>query len=1371
MAKKVAKKSAKKGFISVIIVSVIMLAAYSYSTTITKYIFGYNSTSYTRSEQGANAEEIDAIAEPIEIDLSEYMDDLFEYLQTLDPDELASYLENLLSEDLGDYLNETGLDAEEFMDLYGEDINDLLNTLSGEGFDSSAFDNFPLTSALGAVILAKLMFFVYETNPSNPWEDPNDTLFKISSYDEYDITSYDWVASSSLDNVVALGYDSGSSEIRKWKIKNPIALADDISTGVPTIFPTPRIMDYTLTSSPISPDAAFGLSKQSYLGGAIVSAEYVGKGGDFSNISYDLLYDSNDYLNDSYYEDNAITMSSYSGTDTAITACLKSPKDASSNVAWTTYRSSNPYFDAVATALASDADFVAATNTFTKMQAIINYVGENFVLNYESNNRPGSDEDPIEWFCENKETNFPFEFSSLITVLARLNDIPARYVSGYKWNDAIAALYGDAYDDPDEGSKETHPYRAANTYTWMEVFIPLTSTTGSWLEFDNMFSANATAPNFTSVPENDTSTAYNLKFNGDWFPSVSGYERFDGILPREIAIEVNITFEGSPITGKDVVMKDVSFGNEVLGTFTTNSTGIATGILSLQNLTSGPHILNFSTDYMGVSFGNVSIIDVLDDIDLFVDPVSPQIINTSSNPSRTIQVTGYAWDSETDKPAKNAVINVTARLRYSPFTAYSVVSKSAVTNSTGNFTINTALTALDQENYTININFWGVFNISSDIEQFPESYQSMLSGYTLMPQHGAAGYIDQKSDDIQLIDYDNFEAWFYINGTQQSDGTPVVTNRSQILEFNATTKRGGSGTSGQIQLYDLSEDRLIGNFYTASNGEGNYKYNLQFQLNTDWTAGPHLIRMRWANAPLPADPVYERFIWIFIREPIRVNQTSNYFYEGSGTGGSNFYNISVNGAGDTFNISGKIEDYNTKEPLSYTHIYYKCYDNVYIDRTDYLVGTYKEENSASNGLYYENFQMSGTSPLSLSPVRTDTEFRGEWNDLGDGWNNAWNSLWASFYGVKNDSSDGSFQLRDPLQSSFTATENARLFQPSYNSGNVRMRYTGDSINITCHFTYQLSNQKDAFVTLTDLTNGTSWYAITNINGNASFILFYGSHTQGGPHKYSVSLTYDAGLSSNLTKGEATWVVFRQPHTLTSYRTDAYATNLTRSVTNPTITVQGYLRNTTNIAYNYATISLWVKIGVQTYSASTYLVITSNTYSIANGLISIAFYARSDCPTGNLSLMIGFDGTINIPGGLNSNPALTYSESSLKINASTWLQFVVNDKPVITSSFDYDTKAFESIIPDWTNITISGSLNYTNNGTGISNEYLNVTFYNQDDSMAYTNATVLTNGVGQFNTGKIFVEAGWDLKYYTVSYGGKVTKYLVGANLVTEQFIL
>ena len=125
-------------------------------------------------------------------------------------------------------------------------------------------------------------------------------------------------------------------------------------------------------------------------------------------------------------------MSGYAGADPVVEGCLSDPVSSVQQRLGFNIEVRIPISRRLPTGLESDPGFMAATNTYSKITAIITYVGNNFQWNPNDPTRPSSGQDPIEWFCQRKSSDRPFEFSSLNCRIRCTEGISARYVTGYK---------------------------------------------------------------------------------------------------------------------------------------------------------------------------------------------------------------------------------------------------------------------------------------------------------------------------------------------------------------------------------------------------------------------------------------------------------------------------------------------------------------------------------------------------------------------------------------------------------------------------------------------------------------------------------------------------------------------------------------------------------------------------------------------------------------------------------------------------------------------------------------------------------------------------------------------------------------------------
>ncbi len=140
----------------------------------------------------------------------------------------------------------------------------LLGALNGNGFNSNLLNDLPPDAA--ASLLGQTMFNAYPINPSNPWTNPESTLFKITSYDEYDLSNFNWETSSALSDEGTLPYEAVNSAEEMLLIKDIAQTTSAMNVAIPTLFPSPRIEDYSLSSNPVSPSGSLSLDQQVNLG-------------------------------------------------------------------------------------------------------------------------------------------------------------------------------------------------------------------------------------------------------------------------------------------------------------------------------------------------------------------------------------------------------------------------------------------------------------------------------------------------------------------------------------------------------------------------------------------------------------------------------------------------------------------------------------------------------------------------------------------------------------------------------------------------------------------------------------------------------------------------------------------------------------------------------------------------------------------------------------------------------------------------------------------------------------------------------------------------------------------------------------------------
>lgn len=1345
----------KKNFLTLFLSAGVLLLLYSLSSGITKFLFNLQSTEYKQVDQGSQLEHEDVDLMKIKVDLTEYLREILN----------SEYMEELFQE----YMDKTGLTPEEFMELYGDELDNLFGSLNGEEFDPNLLDDFP--AEIAAILLAKPMFWATESNPSlNPWDNPENTLFKITSYDEYDLADFKWKASTALDNLGTLEYDSGSSNEKKWRIEADARTASSFTVGVPSIFPSPRILDYSLISDPVTPEGELSMKQQVFLGGATIEGSFgINDGNKNTNITYDLLYDANDYPARSYYESNSLDMDDYSGSNSIVYACLEGPKaaDGGGYLTWLAYRESHPFFSAVLDEVAAYSQFQSATNAYTKTVAIINYVGENFEWNPYNNARPGSNEDPIEWFSEKRQSNRPFEFSALITAIGRFYGLSIRYVSGYKWSDDLATQFGGVYS---KDGLEVHTYRIANAYTWVECFMPLTSSTGEWVEFDNKYTE------VTEIPEGDSRVQLNVQWNGYFGSHPTGYYRSD-----TATFTATLLYNDAPVGGQTIHIYDTTYPRYI-GNATTDGSGLATLSFPLGSYVAGAHVLNVTCLYAGSIFHNLTVLDITNQVDIYINPITPDPLNTQFNTEFGMNVTGWAWDPVMNMPVKHALIDLNLFQGVINQTSYiNPIERFGRTNNTGNFTIQTHLKQggyfPPSGTYEMYSNFDGIFDIGALFNTQPGT-QVLVSPFninTLYSQHRDRGYIiTDVFDTFTIFDYWNYDYQANINGT--TTGNIVYGNRNMYLQFNAYTQQGGNGVNGSIAIYDNSEgNRLLCSFNTV-NGFGSYL--LRLDMNPmNWSAGPHYLSSIWKNASMNLNISQ----WVFIIAPVRVNQTSQVYY-GPRAGGSYFIDESL----DTFNITGNLNDPLTGKVYSGYQIYFGLYDKNNLTQNSYLTGASLFMSLSRNQYVYQElgFYFHQTTSIDNSPYRTFSYFRGEWVDGPNGWNPSWNSFWIDnpvFLKEDNSSTLPNAVLKalDGTESNMSAWVNnlATPFAASYNSASVPILLEGQSVTLICNFSYLNLYAPAVTVELYDLSaNNRFMWSNTTQNGtvfgdgSASFRITFGSSFNPGPHQFQLKITYIPG-SKPIYKYQTTWIVYNKTSTaqLSFTLNRNNYNNLTRGV--DTTIINGKFGDQYGQGFLFARLRMAVFVNNSIVPYSNYfsiLSITGNNLPIVvdysnNGSFSLTIRPLANCPLGNFSIMFYFDGTFEIP----TSPPLLIFESFGSLKNSTVVNCTIRDQPTINTNYQINNppEYGNALIIGISNVTINGTLRLSNN-TEIVGKTVTLTIYNAlGQIQAVKTNTTIINGYYEFTQ----VPVTGDFVYYIVRFDGYDVEFLLNVQTPSIYF--
>ncbi|MHA1675344.1 MAG: transglutaminase domain-containing protein [Promethearchaeota archaeon] len=1122
-----------KNIIKVVGLTALVMGVYMFNSVLIALVTDPDAGKYDRSQEGSETDPWDEVTlHSITFDPSAYIDALLnsDMFAELSLEEQLEVLQDMLGEDIGEYLEDAEMSPGEFLATYDEELEGLLESLGGDSFSSDFLDQFD-DPALVAVLLAKPMFYAAGSNPSNPWNDQEDTLFKTKSFDRYDLTTFDW-GEGGLGVDGTLFTESDDTDI-KFHIKAPIIITQETIATLYSNSPSPRIMTDSIDFDPILTAVDPSLKSQSYLGGAWAQmefeAQYVTQ---ITNISYDLLYDDADYPGLSYYDGLGLDMGDYTALDQEVMGCMNGPYDGTNNVAWTTFRANNPNFNTVATELASYPAFTVATTTYAQMQAIINYIGENFVYNPLGDSRPPDGVEPIEWFSQSRESQYPFEFSSLSVALARLNGISSRYVTGYKSNEMLTASLGfeSFYDPVDELTY--YPYLVGNIQTWVETFVPTSSDDGDWVPFDMVFSA------LPVIPESPEDVKFNLRYNDlGYYPDFAGYERFDEFdIANTLDIELTYEFNDDAMGSQSITLYDVTY-DEVLDTGYTDVNGQITFTLNLDEITVGAHVLNVTTEYYGFPINNITIINVLDDIEIVTTLDNTYIVSSPDTP-QTQFISGYAFDVYTGDRVANVELNYTGvklATEFEPIPeVFSVDPNGTITNQLGNFSSFISIPGFIAEDwgseYTIFTNFYGVIDISADIAKFDPIFQTFFDFLpsTQIPAHLAAGYTDMKDSSFWMYNDEYVKYDFYMNTTRHAHNTtfatyddPVIygTRADLVLNFTAVIWEGYNYSSGtQINVYDHMEgNRLVTSFLTDANGYGTVNYAVSGDSATDWTAGPHLLEMSWSGAPNGA----YTYFYVVITEAVLVDQTSEIFT--GGTGGLPALNVyylnnELGDPYDSFTMTGNMQDIVSGENLTNYQIHYQVRDKNGDPWSDYFLqnGVFNETVTDSILGYSETFNFYNFSSTPLSPFRTEVFFSGIFVQSGNGWNSSWNAMWMPYYqGLPTtfDSSDGVIEVIGHTVYAFNSklndvdipVINATILIPDRQYGVV------DSLNFSCEFLNDTLPLAGANITLYNVNTTETLYTTTDALGEASFVVSFGPGNLTGLNKFLFSSSYDNGV--------------------------------------------------------------------------------------------------------------------------------------------------------------------------------------------------------------------------------------------------------------------
>ncbi|NHJ46881.1 MAG: transglutaminase domain-containing protein [Asgard group archaeon] len=284
--------------------------------------------------------------------------------------------------------------------------------------------------------------------------------FRLEVYDTYNLDSWD-------KNYTTDVYD-GYSSVPAYSDGEFTVTADyNYSGGYLTrYFPAPYHYEYNEEFSSnygFSPagewlDATSSLQKDEY-GVNVISTQFVDSTG-LTSISYDVSYtlQDNDNIRDS--------SSGFTDLNTHITndpdldnTYLQLPTDYTTTSPYTTQIASNLLDPSVTIFQQTFRNIIWLTNNCTYDIAMLLGL---------SDDSPVPGQDYVEWFLS-RRSGTAAHFAASLAIISRLQGIPSRMVFGFSFGEDLGSEF---------------VIRAKNVHSWVEIFVPFSSSEGYWVAFD-----------------------------------------------------------------------------------------------------------------------------------------------------------------------------------------------------------------------------------------------------------------------------------------------------------------------------------------------------------------------------------------------------------------------------------------------------------------------------------------------------------------------------------------------------------------------------------------------------------------------------------------------------------------------------------------------------------------------------------------------------------------------------------------------------------------------------------------------------------------------------------------------------------------------
>jgi len=1038
------RMNAKKQWTSLLIMTVVLIAAFTMSTMLASMLFGGTRRGLTPVKEGIQEDWQEVRMDPIDFDIEADFRELFDALE----DDILNFIQNMTDEQ-----------KQQFLENFKDQLGDIIEGVNGGDFDPSMLDGIP-PELLGA-LLAVPIFNLY-VDSSKTWTNPEMDMFKITSHDSYNIGDYKWKTTSTMDSVKDYLFDTGSFDERWFKIKIVAKTKATMNVGLPILNPSARIEQYSLESQPEYPvDNKHIVKEQLNMGGVYYNSKFDNVDTDI-NVSYNLMRSATDKKSDEWYASKSLDVSDYQGIN--VGAYTAGPRDADNNqITWAQYRTNNPAFNDLVNEIQVDPNYISANTVYEKIDALLAYIEINFAYDPTFEARPASDEDPIEWFCTYRATNLPLDFAGLAVMAGRALGLCARYTTGYKWNNALS---GDPVPDPEEEGNLAYTFRIMNTYAWPEFYIPVAGG-GLWAEFDNRMVPGSIASKNNIFLSFDA----NLKTEHQ-------------VVGRDGAVLIGATcVQTAPVKNQLITVKDETYDNRTLFTMTTNEHGLATHTLLMTDLESGPHVLLFEAVLgSGKTISNKSLLIVnTPDAQLTLTSINPSTIDVKTNPERAFIANVQLLDTYVNRPIKNAMIDLQ-------------LMDGATLIDNGISNVNNRITGnLGTASVTANIHSSVVFG--------DYSLRAQFNGWFSITE--ITRKINAETEDSLPIRYEDSDAKSVIiavNGSMTS--VPLVLNREKdSLTFSVYAAKGGAPHETTIEIKDIITWATVATVNTDSTGHGSTTVKIG-NYNSTFGMGPRGYFAHWSGQNFTNTSC----IWVIIKAPttVIVNSPSG----GSYARGDSNANFLISGrVMDTYTsqyisyyqVTFGLRDKNmvdkTDNLLPSSHIYTVGSGTTFAPSDRFYFDGMTEAGPAYNP--YRVVVTFNNKWIITNQTLTQR-----------GWNIAWNDQDFADPEFRSTGLSNGLNVTEASLDRLILYINGDIAPDSYDSGNLVILNPSQTATISALWIYQdMPTAGKSIVLSDDHGNITTATLTTGYDGYVHFGV-RNTNTQAGVHRFTVSLADD-----------------------------------------------------------------------------------------------------------------------------------------------------------------------------------------------------------------------------------------------------------------------